>query len=146
MEPPDWHPQWQALCDRLARRGYSSLSDNEKIWVNVRALIDSTNNGGFISYFYNSYADTLQDCLRALDALEAHEIRAQVERVCSLFGTRVPPDIDERNEIINSWPDEGTDAETRDTLLEEVDQALFKRFDALEDRLEAVVKEARIAP
>ena len=61
---------WQALCEkRYGEPGYLALSDDEKVWLNVRALIDSTNNGGLISFFYNSYADTYQDYLSALDRL-----------------------------------------------------------------------------
>jgi hypothetical protein len=102
MDELNWYPMWKTLCGQMAANGYSSLSDDEKIWVNVRALIDSTNNGGLISFFYNSYADTWPDCLRALETIGAQEILTHVQRVCALFGNDVPLDINERNEVINS--------------------------------------------
>src|SRR6185369_11395560 len=47
---------WKALCDRRKSLGYSALSDGDRVWLNVRWLIDSVENGGLISYFYNSAA------------------------------------------------------------------------------------------
>ncbi|SRR5579884_1346282 len=145
MEQPSWYPRWRTLCDRLAKNGYSSLSGVERVWVNVRALIDSTNNGGLISFFYNSYADTLPDCLEALETLGASDVHAQVQRVCKLFGKSVPLNTKERNEVINSWPDRGSSAQALDELLNEIDQFLYERFDDLEARLEAFLARAGIA-
>jgi hypothetical protein len=145
MEEPGWYPTWDALCQRMAAHGYSSLSDDEKIWVNVRALMDSTHSGGLISFFYNSYADTLPDCMRALETLGAHDILTHLRRVCALFGDTVPLDINARNELISSWPDEGVQAEAIDGLLEEVDEALYELFEALENRLDAFLKESGLA-
>jgi hypothetical protein len=61
--------KWHALCDkRYGVGGYAALTEDERVWVNIRSLIDSTNGGGIISFFYNSGADTLPDCLKALAA------------------------------------------------------------------------------
>ena len=47
---PFWSSQWHALCGRcFGAQGYATLSRAEKAWINVRALIDSTNNGGLIA-------------------------------------------------------------------------------------------------
>jgi hypothetical protein len=120
---------WQDLCSRWENEGYESLSRNEKTWLNIRGLIDSIENGGLISYFYNSGADTLSDCLADLKALEATEVLAQIERVCDLFAGGVPTDLEARNEVINSWPD-GDDA--IETLLQEVDEAIMPLMKDLE--------------
>jgi proteic killer suppression protein len=101
----DSEKQWQDLCRRWSDEGYASLSRTEQTWLNIRALIDSTQNGGLISYFYNSGAGTLSDCLEDLKVLEATAVSAQVERVCELFPGGVPTELEARNEIINSWPD-----------------------------------------
>lgn len=101
--------------------------------MNVRGLIDSTQNGGLISYYYNSGADTLPDCLEALDSLGACDIRSQVERVNALFGDSVPRSLDGRNKIIDAWPD---DDQLIDTILTEVDETLMPLMEALEVRLE----------
>ena len=96
-------------------------------------MIYSTKNGGLISYFYNSGADTLTDCLEDLKVLEATEVLAQVKRVCGLFPAGVPTDLDARNEVINSWPD-GDDA--IEALLQDVDDALMPLMKDLERRLD----------
>jgi hypothetical protein len=140
---PFWTAQWNALCDkRYGQGGYSALTNDEKVWLNVRAIIDSTNNGGLISFFYNSYADTLTDSLEALNVLGAGDVRLQVERVCVLFGDHVPSDGDARNAIINSWPDGD---KKRSALLNKIDDYLYDRFPDLEKRLEAFVRKSGLA-
>lgn len=137
-QEPWWQTGWTALCGKCANTGYASLSDPEKIWLNIRALIDATESGGLISYFYNSGADTLVDAMTALDMLDARDVRLQVERVAHLFAGGVPVTVEARNEVINSWP-EGDDA--RDLLLSEVDRTLMPMLTILERKLESFVRE-----
>jgi hypothetical protein len=33
----------------MDRDGYEALTSEEKVWINVRTIIDSTENGGLIS-------------------------------------------------------------------------------------------------
>jgi hypothetical protein len=140
---PSWITEWRALCDKTyGPGGYPALTDDEKVWLNIRALIDSTNNGGLISFFYNSYADNLPDCLRALNVLRAGDVRLQVERVCALFGDHVPSDGDARNRIISSWADSN---KPTDALLTKVDNYLYDRFPDLENRLDAFLRSAGLA-
>jgi hypothetical protein len=121
---------WSDLCDRWGSQGYDSLSRQEKTWLNIRALIDSIENGGAISYFYNSGADTLADCIEDLRIIGADSVRAQIERVAKLFPGGVPAKIDARNAIIDSWPDG-----EHDSLLEEVDDELMPLMSSLEEKL-----------
>jgi hypothetical protein len=111
--------RWNELCDRWGAEGYESLSLQERVWLNTRSLIDSIENGGAISFFYNSGADTLADALGALDQLQAHDVRVEVERICELFPGGVPTDLEARNEIIGAWPE--SESESLDELLEHVD-------------------------
>jgi hypothetical protein len=97
--------KWSELCDKLSAAGYDTLSPSEKDWVNLRNLIDSIENGGLISYFYNSGADHLSDCLDALQRIRAPQVLKEVQKVCALFTAGVPADIDARNQVINSWAD-----------------------------------------
>lgn len=129
-------PRWEALCDKLARGGYSTLRPAEKVWINIRELIDSVENGGVISYFYNPGADTLRDCIDALTQLGADDIRAQLDRVCALFGDGVPASLEARNGVIDSWKDDGD----VDSLLEAVDRDLMPMLPALEAKLDAFVR------
>ncbi|HEX5725575.1 MAG TPA: DUF4375 domain-containing protein [Longimicrobiaceae bacterium] len=125
-----WQPPWDTLCRKWSSAGYDTLTPDEKVWFNTRSLIDSISNGGLISYYYNSGADTLDDCMLALDELGAAEVRAQVERVNALFGARVPEDLNERNAIIDSWDEDSTEP-----VLADVDDRLDSMIPALEDAL-----------
>jgi hypothetical protein len=116
--------------------GYERLASAERVWVNARSFIDSVNNGGCISYFYNSGADHLDDCREALRTLGATAELTELERVCALFGTTVPADIEERNDIIAGWDDDAHETQT----LEDADQALMPMMDGLEARLAKFVK------
>src|SRR5262249_1702265 len=108
---------WAALCNRVATSGYAAASRPEKTWLNIRWLIDSIENGGLISSFYNSYADTVADCLDDLASLGATAVRSQVQRVCALFPDPIPTTLLARNKIIDSWAASGRATEI-DTLLE----------------------------
>jgi hypothetical protein len=133
MNTPSWLGAWNALCDKRSRGGYVALTSAERIWLDVRSLIDSVENGGLISYYYNSGADRLPECMAALDHLGAIDIRRQVERVNALFPGGVPPSLNARNDVIDSWDD---DNERIDALLTEVDEALMPMLEELEVKLE----------
>lgn len=135
---------WADLCRRWEADGYVSLPPLERTWLNTRRLIDSIQNGGLISYFYNSGADTLADTLDALDYLGAGEIKHQVVRVCDLFRGGVPADGDARNEIIDSWPDDDAGSDI-DSLLEEVDDRLMPMMAGLEESLAAFLHRRGLA-
>lgn len=132
--------RWSDLCDRWGSDGYDSLSRPEKTWLNIRALIDSIENGGVISYFYNSGADTLVDCLEDLRELEADSVRVQVERVAELFPGGVPGEIEARNAVIDSWPDGDIES-----LLEEVDDELMPLMSSLEEKLSTFLERNGLA-
>src|SRR5947207_6063711 len=131
----DLQGAWQALCVRWERHGYGALSEDERAWFNLRSLIDFVENGGLISYFYNSGADTLEDCRTALRRLDAHDVLACVERVAGLFGADVPRTVEERNRIIDSWPD----GDEHDALLDDVERELMPLVSDLDGKLEAFV-------
>lgn len=135
----DTHQTWLNLCDKCDKVGYESLPRAEQTWLNIRALIDSTENGGLISYFYNSYADTLDDCLEDLQTLGAEAVREQVLRVCSLFPNGTPGDFVERNAAINRWDQVMPDV---DEKLGEIDDILMPLMADLEERLNAFLRDA----
>lgn len=129
--------RWEAVCERWATEGYDALSREERLWFNVRSLIDAVEGGGLISYFYNLGADSYGDMLQALDQLGAGSVKAQVERVIRLFPGGVPGDVEGRNRVIDSWDD---DDKSVDRLLEEVDDALMPQMEELERRLASFVR------
>ena len=95
--------EWRAVCDKVWSSGFDSLSHAERVWVVTRELMDATDNGGLISYFYNSGADHLQACLEALDERGAGAVKEQVLKQCRLFRSKVPSTVGGRNAIISSW-------------------------------------------
>src|SRR5689334_7253837 len=107
IELPWWNRSWHTLCDKWASLGYDKLTQDEKVWLNVRSLIDETENGGVIAYYYNNAADTLPDLIIALNRLNASRVLSQVNLASALFPGGVPDDIDARNKIIASWPEDG---------------------------------------
>ena len=115
----DFQNKWEKLVDKAGSNGYDSLLPNEKIWLNVQYLTNSIGDGGLISYYYNSPADTIDDCLKALEVIGATEMKALMERMNKLFPEGVPKDITARNEVISSWPD---DDEGFEQLLEEIEE------------------------
>ena len=125
---------WEGLCETYESQGYGALSQSERLWFNVRALIDSIQNGGMISYFYNSAADHLGDCLAALRQLRASNVQPQVLRMCSLFPDGVPATVDGRNNVINNWNEERIEG-----TLDEIDEATEPWLADLERRLSKAI-------
>lgn len=119
---------WVALCDKVDRKGYEHLSSDERIWFNVRILIDAVDNGGLISFYYNSGADYLDGLMADLKTIGAQDIVELLEQINALFpGQKPSRDIDKRNQVIDSWHDG-----ENNNLLEQLD----KKFYALEAELE----------
>ena len=103
MDRDLWIPYWRNLVIKCEEQGYESLSENERIWYNIRVLIDSVGNGGIVSFYYNSGADNLTETLEDLSKLKANKISKILQQVNNLFPNGNPPaNIDERNEIIDS--------------------------------------------
>jgi hypothetical protein len=89
-----------------ADREFGSLSEPELAYFTVQGLVASIQNGGLISYYYNSYADHLQPCMRALERIGARDMLDLVQEMNRLFGERVPSDQEARNAIIDLWGDD----------------------------------------
>jgi hypothetical protein len=133
----DLETKWQFLCERWVRLGYECLTEDERVWFNLRTLIDAVENGGLISYFYNSGADTIGDCRIALRRLDAMDVFARVDAVAALFGSDVPAKVDERNRILDSWPDDSA----QDVVLEKMNEGLIPLVSELDSKLDSFLKE-----
>lgn len=131
----DWQESWQILFEKLDAQGYESFTPDERIWYNVRGVIDSVGNGGIISIYYNHGADNLEDTMEDLNKLNASNIVELIIKVNKLFPNGKPSrDIDERNEVIDSWDGENLE------LFEALDEIFYKLESDLELKLEAVVQ------
>lgn len=122
--------KWDRIVDK-AIKNYNSLSNNEMIWYNIRVLIDAVNNGGLISYYYNYGAENIYDTIRCLSILQMDSIIRIIEHFNHiLFGeSKVPQDIDIRNEYISSLTEE------QDTQLEILENEMTFLIDELGERL-----------
>jgi hypothetical protein len=124
--------RWSEVVARAWASGFGALTEPERVWVSVRALIDSVENGGAISYFYNSYADQLPYCLSALSQLELHGIAGALNRLCSMFPGGVPDTLEGRNAVIESWPhgEAGNDIDARLSAIDHEIEALIPEAEA----------------
>ncbi len=124
--------KWRSVVDR-AFKDYSSLSDVEKLWYNIRILIDGTNNGGLISYYYNNGGEYVYEAIKYLDILEMYQIQDIIKYYNQIiFGEiEVPKDLEERNEYISNLTEE------KSARLDELEDEIWenKLTDKLEDRL-----------
>ncbi len=100
----DFHDKWADIVEKSYLDGYDALTDHEKVWFNIQCLVQAVNGGGFIDYYSNKEADTVDDCVRALDVIGAANTRRLVERINGLFEHGVPKDMDERNMEMEHWP------------------------------------------
>ncbi|MBP2001387.1 hypothetical protein J2Z69_002430 [Paenibacillus shirakamiensis] len=129
-------PAWTILCEKLDTQGYSQLNEYERIWTNVEGLIGEVSGGSLISFFYNYGAEHYEDTLQDLHTLQAHKAISLVKKIGDLFPSGVPPkDIDERNEILESW-----DKEEIEELCEGLDDQFYELIDDLEQKLEPIMK------
>lgn len=133
---------WGRLCDKWRAQGYGALSEPERVWLNVRCLIDSIQNGGLISYYYNSGADDLRDCMAGLRQLGAVSVLRAVDRVNALFPDGVPTSVRGRNEVIDAWPDDGRIG----SLLSGLDDEIMPLMESLEASLDKYIVENGLAP
>ncbi|NOU73521.1 DUF4375 domain-containing protein [Paenibacillus sp. LMG 31458] len=140
LQYEDWKEHWQKLFEKLEKESYDKLTPDERIWYNVRGVIDSISDGGIISFYYNSGADTMEDTVEDLYKINASQVVDQLETVNSLFPNgKTPQNIDERNEIINSWNDGEHDHIFE--LFETLDNQFYNGLsEDLELKLETVVK------
>ena len=98
--PLEVHP-----LERKAAQDYASLTEPERVWYTTTRLIFCIRDGGLISYYYNGYAEHVQDLVRSLDTLGAVQAKALVLEVNALFGAEVPKTLDALNAAIESWAD-----------------------------------------
>jgi hypothetical protein len=132
----DWEQRWNQIFEKYDEKGYLSFNLDERIWFNVRGLIDVIENGGLISFYYNYGADHLDDILEDLKKIDAIDVINILQKVNELFPNAIPPkDIDKRNEVIDSWDG------MYEAVLESLDERFYNELqENLEIKLDKVVK------
>lgn len=137
MDLFSFQEQWECLVGRAFQNGYETLTPQEKVWFNVQALSQAIDDGGLISYYYNPLLAPIQETLDALETLGESVMADLLRRVNSLFPCGVPTDIDARNEVIDSWPDDGS----VDEILDQLDSQASPGAGPLEERLVSYIVE-----
>ena len=140
MNLDDFHDSWIKVVDKGSQGGYQSLSPAEKVWFNVQSLIQAIDDGGLVSFFYNSGADHRDDTKQALKTLGATNLVSALNKISDLFPSGVPQSVEARNQIIDSWSDD----ESIDELLESLDGDASEEIDQLEKRLVAFIQTERL--
>lgn len=131
MDLHDFHNEWVTLVEK-ASVNYQSLTPPERVWFSTQLLIAGVDNGGLISLYYNSFADTLEEALRDLEVLEAFDVRELLLKVNELFPGNMPSrSCEVRNLCIDSWPDDGR----YDDLLNTLDTQFYELESELERKL-----------
>jgi len=132
----DFQTDWVKLVDK-AYSDYSSLSTDERIWFNIQCLIYAVCNGGLISYYYNPDGDHYKETIIDLEILGFSDIADLLLQINKLFPNNEPStNIDERNDVISSWPDDGK----IDNWLEQLDNQFFDKKEGLEQKLMSYIE------
>ncbi len=112
---------WESLVDKWDTWWIEKLSEEQQIWFVTHSLIWDIQNGGLFSFFYNSWADNIDQTVEALKYFEAYELINRIEQISILFWEEgVPDNVGDRNNAINSW------WERNDDLIEEIDNKIVQ--------------------
>ncbi|OJU13691.1 MAG: hypothetical protein BGN88_06600 [Clostridiales bacterium 43-6] len=132
----EWQDKWDAVVDKGCS-DYSSLTKEERICFNIRCLIDAVNNGGIISYYYNSGADYWIETVADLKSLGLGKAAELILKVNALFPNQKPSlDLEERN---NQFDEFEEDDEKIEELLDYVDTSFYEMQDEIEAVFEAYI-------
>lgn len=124
-----FQPEWEQLVDK-AVEDYSSLTNDERIWFNIQALIEDVENGGIISHYYNSGADRIYDTMEDLNSLGYADLSEALEKINGLFPEgKTITNFEQRNTVIDTW------GGSYDNMLEYLDAQFFKIIPQLENSL-----------
>lgn len=101
----DFQDSWIKIVDK-GLGDFDSLTPEERIWFTVETLILQANNGGLISFYYNSYGERVHETIQDLETIGFADIANTLKEINKLFPNEEPSqDVDERNLAISSWPD-----------------------------------------
>lgn len=136
IEPVD---NWSYVVEKGIKQ-YDLLTSSERLWFNVRGIIDSINNGGLISYYYNNGAENVYDAIDDLKSIGFENIAELIQKYNKILfkGNIVPQKIEERNRFINDL-DEQTDG-----LLQNLENDIVGLIDDLESHLKIYLKKEKL--
>jgi hypothetical protein len=129
------YTKWIKVADK-ATDNYNSLATYERVWSNTRILVDSINNGGLISYYYNSGAENVYDMLSDLRIINMHTVAEIIENFNSILfpNSSVPKDINVRNEVIGNLDERSND------LIQTIETKISSYIPEIETSLDKFLK------
>ncbi len=132
------------LIDK-ALSNYESLSKEERICYSIRVTLDSVNNGGLPSVYYNCAADNIYEIIEDFKIIEQYEIVKVIEEANKLFpNEKVPSSVEERNKIIDSWEyDDYSDelCNRADEIFYRADEVFYQKEEILENIYEKLMND-----
>lgn len=125
----NFQQDWEKLATQ-AFENYNLLTSDERVWFNIQVLIQNTDNGGLISYYYNCFSYDLPALIQDLKSLNASTILSILEKMNRLFPDGIPSsDFEERNEIVGKWGD------YEYSILNKLDEDFYNNQPDLEKKL-----------
>ncbi len=121
----------QKAFDQLARTGFETLTDSDKILAAVWTFEAGVTNRGFVKYFSSSAGDMafyVPTALGAIGAVGSAEIAAKANGVFRVAGP--PKERKERRALVRAFSDE-----TRKTLTA-LESRLYESPEDIDDLLE----------
>ncbi len=126
----DFQNSWEKLVEK-GYKDYLSLTSDERIWYNIQSLIGSLDNGGLISFYYNSYGERVYETIEDLKFLGFQDIANILIEINKLFPNENPSiDINERNIDISNWPNG-----KYELVLDNLDKLFYSKEEQLEQQL-----------
>lgn len=138
MDYEVWENAWMDLIEKVMMEGYETLNEDERIWFNIRTLMDSIDDGGILGYFNDSNGDHIEETLEDLEKIGCDEVVRMLMSICGLFPDDKPSrDLEKRIEVMESWANEGQDFSD---FFEAVDENFYVIEDELEESLEPIIQ------
>lgn len=136
----DFQDRWIQVADKGAH-AYNALTADERIWFSTQALLDTVDNGGLISHYYNTGADHNAETIADLMTLGFPRLATLLITINNLFpGGHISGNLEERNKVIDGWSNGEHDA-----LLDQLDQQVYAEADSLEKALVDHIEQTSIS-
>ncbi|MBN1181927.1 MAG: DMP19 family protein [Bacteroidales bacterium] len=104
-------PFCEQFFNKLEHEGFDELNDVEKTFICIWSFQGEVDNGGFDQWLFNSSGDWALETITSLQRVGAAETLKMVKKVVSYFPGGTPPkDINKRRELIESMPQDISDA------------------------------------
>jgi hypothetical protein len=134
LEFEDWEQRWKELYNKFDEEEYKKFTPDERLWFNIRSVIDAINSGGIGSYYINKWFVDMNDTIEDLEKIEAHNVITMLKQVNELLPNgALLKEADELSEIIADLGEES------DELLEEINEKFADIEEEIEEKLDKVV-------